>query len=72
MKLGIEGHSLGWHFGEERWKKDLRRDRRLSVLGWTVLYFVWDDVMLAPRLVEAEVNEALAALSSTSASVSGA
>lgn len=58
--LGIECHSIKWHMGEERFKQDLARDRRLKLLGWTILYFSWDDVVFAPGQVEAEVRAALA------------
>ena len=33
---------------------DLRRDRILKLLGWTLLYFTWDDVHLSPQKVEAD------------------
>ena len=56
LRLGIETHGLRWHFGEERWKRDLRRDRRLAQLGWEILYFSWDDVHLEPGRVEQEVR----------------
>lgn len=58
-KLGIEAQSLRWHFGEERWKKDLARDRHLSLQGWTILYFTWDDVCFRPQEVEAEIRAGL-------------
>lgn len=56
LKVGIETHGAAWHAGEERWKRDLRRDRWLKGLGWTVLYFSWDDVHLEPRAVEQEIR----------------
>lgn len=61
--LGIECHSIKWHMGEERFKRDLARDRRLKLLGWTILYFSWDDVVFNPDRVEAEVHAALARFS---------
>lgn len=56
LKIGVETHGASWHAGEERWKKDLRRDRWLKALGWTILYFSWDDVHLGPRQVEQEIR----------------
>lgn len=56
LKLAIETHGARWHEGTERWKKDLARDRWLKMLGWTVLYFSWDDVHLNPRKVEEEIR----------------
>lgn len=58
-RLGIETHGLKWHFGEERWKKDLKRDRHLALLGWEILYYSWDDVHLEAARVEEEVRSFL-------------
>jgi len=57
IKLGIEAHGLKWHMGRERWIKDLRRDRRMKTIGWTLLYFPWDDIQLEPRRVATEILE---------------
>ena len=54
--LGIETQGIRWHLGDERYKRDLVRDRRLQGAGWTVLYFSWDDVHLRPRAVEEEIR----------------
>lgn len=61
VRLGVETHGLKWHFGEERWKKDLKRDRHLALLGWEILYYSWDDVHQEPARVEAEVRSFLRA-----------
>lgn len=58
IKLGIEAHSLRWHMGRERWVRDLQRDRRLKLAGWTLLYFSWDDMKLDPNGVRREIEEA--------------
>jgi hypothetical protein len=55
-KLGVETHGAVWHHGEERWKKDLKRDRWLKSLGWSVLYYSWDDVHLEPTDVRTEIQ----------------
>ena len=62
IKLGIECHSIKWHLGEDRFKKDVRRDRALRRAGWTILYFLWDDVALAPAQVEQEIRETINSL----------
>lgn len=56
QRVGIETHGAIWHHGEERWKKDLRRDRWLKSLGWSILYFSWDDVHLDPSQVRSEIQ----------------
>lgn len=55
-RVGVETHGAVWHHGEERWKKDLKRDRWLTSLGWSVLYFSWDDVHLEPSEVRNEIQ----------------
>jgi very-short-patch-repair endonuclease len=52
--VGVETHGLRWHFGEEKWKEDLKRDRALTLMGWTMLYFSRDDVCWAPDEVRGE------------------
>ena len=56
-RLGVECHGLRWHFGEERWRRDLARDRHLSLDGWSMLYYVWDDIQFAPETIAEEVTE---------------
>lgn len=57
VKLGIEAHSLKWHLGEAKWKRNLQRDRKLKVIGWTLLYYSWDDIDLRPDQVLKEILE---------------
>ena len=59
LKVGIETHGAVWHHGEERWKKDLARDRWLKSMGWSVLYYSWDDVHLSPAATEKEIRSFL-------------
>jgi very-short-patch-repair endonuclease len=53
----------GWRF--HKLKEDLRRDnareRRLTLAGWRVLRFVWDDVIKTPDVVVRDVLHALRA-----------
>jgi len=60
-RLGIEGLGLRWHFGDDRWNRDLARHDRLTLLGIRMLYYTWDQVTFEPERVEHEVRTALAA-----------
>ena len=55
VRLGIEALGLKWHMGRARWIKDLRRDRNLKTVGWTMLYYTWDDIHLEPDRVGEEI-----------------
>lgn len=55
VKLGIEAHSIRWHLGAEKAKKDLKRDRRLKRCGWTMLYYPWDDLRFRSDDVRNEI-----------------
>jgi very-short-patch-repair endonuclease len=61
-RLGIECHSMRWHFGE-RANHDVVRDRHLKLLGWTVIYFSWDDIECDPKMVEDHIRRILTQLS---------
>lgn len=54
IKLGIEAQSIRWHMGEARFTYDLKRDRHLKELGWTMHYYSWDDLM-RPASIEGEI-----------------
>jgi very-short-patch-repair endonuclease len=56
IALGIEAQSLKWHLGHDRWIYDMRRDRRLKMVGWTMLYYPWDDIHLNPDQVGTEIQ----------------
>ena len=55
VKLGIEAHSIKWHLGHEKAKRDLERDRLLTGDGWTLLYYPFDDLRFRPHHVADEV-----------------
>lgn len=55
--LGVECHSMSWH-GPERHNADAKRGRLIAALGIEILYFTWDDVVLSPKDVEAELRAA--------------
>jgi very-short-patch-repair endonuclease len=50
--------------GRERWQRDLVRDRKLKGVGWTVLYYSWDDIHLRSDDLRSEILEIRASLSS--------
>lgn len=58
-RLGIEADGYRWHGSPERWRRDLRRENRLKLLGWTILRFSWDDVHSRPESVAAQIRTAL-------------
>jgi very-short-patch-repair endonuclease/predicted transcriptional regulator of viral defense system len=55
----------GWRY--HRLRQDLQRDnereRRLTLAGWHVIRFVWDDVVRRPAVVVADVARALSTFS---------
>ena len=55
IRLGIEAQSIKWHLGEARFVYDLKRDRQLKEVGWTVLYYSWDD-LLRPVEIASEIG----------------
>jgi len=59
LRLGIEADGFRWHGGVERWRRDLRRENRLKLLGWTVLRFSWWDVHERPEMVASQIRAAL-------------
>ena len=64
-RVAVEAHSFRWHSDVDRWSRDVRRDRALRRLGWTVLYFTYEDVFRHPNEVQAEIQDALDAKFST-------
>lgn len=58
-RLGVETDGFRWHGGLERWKRDLRRENRLKLLGWTVLHSSWEDVHERPEIVASQIRAAL-------------
>ena len=56
LKLLIECESWAYHSGEEPFRRDVRRYTDLVARGWTVLRFVWEDVMQRPDYVRSQVE----------------
>jgi very-short-patch-repair endonuclease len=57
-RLAVETDGWGSHGTRQAFENDRRRDRNLSMAGWTVVRFTWRDVEREPD----EVAEALARL----------
>jgi very-short-patch-repair endonuclease len=47
--LGIELEGREYHSGMQALRRDVARRNYLSGLGWSIIYFTWDDVTTAPR-----------------------
>lgn len=58
-RIGIETDGYRWHGGRERWARDIRRENRLKLLGWTLLRFSWEDVRERPEVVASQVSAVL-------------
>ncbi len=59
VRLGIEADGYRWHGGRERWTRDIQRENRLKLPGWTLLRFSWEDVHDRPEVVAGQVRAAL-------------
>lgn len=62
LRLLIECESWAYHSGEEPFRRDIRRYTDLVARGWTVLRFVWEDVMQRPDYVRRQVERVVARL----------
>lgn len=58
-RLAIECQSTRWHAGAEAIKSDSRRHRDLTLAGWTVLYYTWDDIKFRPQEIVREISDFL-------------
>lgn len=56
LKLLIECESWAYHSGEEPFRRDIRRYTDLVARSWTVLRFLWEDVMQRPDYVRRQVE----------------
>jgi very-short-patch-repair endonuclease len=65
-RLGIEADGYRWHGNLEGWRRDLRRDNRLKLLGWTILRFSWEDIHRSPETVAGQIRAALSSAVSLS------
>jgi hypothetical protein len=60
LGIALEADSFEWHGDRAALRRDARRYNRLSVRGWLVLRFVWEDVMFRPAEVAAVLAAAVA------------
>lgn len=59
-KVAIEIDSVRWHSGLRAIKQDNERQNLLVALGWRVLRFEWNDVVRRPKVIAAQIRNALA------------
>lgn len=55
-RLAIELDSVRWHHNLESFGSDRRRARQLTVDGWSVLQFTWEDYTKRPTQLIAQVS----------------
>jgi very-short-patch-repair endonuclease len=60
LRLALEADSFEWHGGREALKRGCRRYNLLTVHGWHVLRFSWEDVMLHADYVASTLGAAVA------------
>lgn len=58
-RLAVEVYGYTWHHSPEQLTGDMGRQRRLTLEGWTVLVYTWQDVQRDPERVAAEIMAAL-------------
>jgi hypothetical protein len=58
--IALEVHGYVWHHTPEHLQRDLARQRRLTLRGWTYLAYTWRDVTKEPDRVVSEILEAMA------------
>lgn len=58
-RLAIEVDGRRWHPGRLAQERDRLRDNVLTVKGWLVLRFTWEDVLLQGERVVAQIEEIL-------------
>src|SRR5579875_1087348 len=59
QRLVIELYGYTWHHSPDQMAADLARQRRLTLEGWTVMVFTWQDVVKQPARVAREIRTAL-------------
>lgn len=59
LRVVLEADSFEWHGSRAALARDARRYNRLSVRGWLVLRFAWEDVVLHPEDVRVILTAAV-------------
>ena len=67
LRLLIEAESFAYHASRKALRRDCRRYTALTVHGWLVLRFIWEDVMHRPDFVMASLQRAVALRSAVAA-----
>ena len=60
LLLVVETDGFAFHADRATYRSDRRRTNALTLAGWRVLRFSWEDVVHEPERVVAEVTAALA------------
>lgn len=58
-RVAIEVYGYTWHHSPEQLAGDVDRQRRLTLEGWTVLIYTWQDVQREGERVAAQIASAL-------------
>jgi very-short-patch-repair endonuclease len=61
LRLVIEAESWSWHADQQTHSRDCVRFTLMTVAGWTVLRFTWQQVMHSPSYVRSVLSHLLAA-----------
>ena len=56
VRLVIETDGYAYHSSRRAFRRDRQRDRELTALGWRPARFTFEEVVLEPRLVVAEIG----------------
>jgi hypothetical protein len=60
-RVAVELYGYLWHHSPAQMKRDLARQRRLTLQGWKVIGFTWMELQDHPERVAAEIRQALSA-----------
>ncbi len=69
LRLVLECESWEYHSGKDRFRHDIRRYTAMVAAGWTVVRFVWEDVMHRPDDVRRSLEKVVRRLAATDAEV---
>lgn len=58
-RVAVEVYGYAWHHSPEQLTADMARQRQLTLEGWTVLIYTWQDIERDPERVTAEIAAAI-------------
>jgi very-short-patch-repair endonuclease len=61
LRIAIEVDGFAYHSAGSRFQSDRSRQNVLTLLGWTVLRFTWNDLNDRPEYVLGTISSAVAA-----------